>query len=412
VVGVASRTEDTQLLVIFFDDMKGSTALKERMAETRDEQAFQALRQEHDALLTEIITRDGAGVVLKTTGDGLLATFTKPSTAVQRALEIQERLHGHPHLSVRIGMDMGEVRIESIDGVRADAFGRHVDWAAHAMSLTDGGHIVITRAVYTDAFSWLTKSQIAWKEHGWYRAKPGEPALEIFEPYNANITPAMPALRGERISGEGRERPSPESQPAAAVRIIRSWESVARDGREFAERGAGMMYWFRPPLGGISYPEGFRSFLQPALENPRITKIRFVLDGASPVISHTWFDLVIPQVEEWANGRGRRFQRVGNEHAGSLLWEAPKALSWIFVDVSREYAPVCKLLVHDPDTDVETESQAQIFLSTAARTVRLKDGSLQTVRIPDVILRVGATGNEALLHALNSVANQWDALFV
>jgi len=187
VASSVSRTDETQLLVIFFDDMKGSTALKESLAETRDEQAFQALRQEHDALLTEIVTREGGGEVLKTTGDGLLAIFFKPATAVQRALEIQERLHGHSHLSVRTGMDMGEVRIESANGVRVDAF-----------------------------------------------------------------------------------------------------------------------------------------------------------------------------------------------------------------------APVCKLLVHDPDTDVDTESQAQIFLSTAARTVRLKDGSLQTVRIPDVILRVGATGNEALMHALNS----------
>jgi len=412
VVGFESRTDDTHLVVIFFDDMKGSTMLKENLAEARDEHAFQALRQEHDALLAEIITRDSAGQILKSTGDGLLAIFFKPSAAVERALEIQERLHGHPRLSVRMGMDMGEVRIESVNGVRVDAFGRHVDWAARVTSLADGGHILITRAVYTDAFSWLTKSRIAWTDHGWHRAKPGDPALEIFEPHNANITTAMAALHGERVSGEGRERPAAEPQQGAGIRIIRPWESVARDGREFAENGAGMMYWFRPPLGGLSYPEGFRSFLQPALENPKITKVRFVLDGDSPVVRHTWVDLVVPQVEEWAARAERPFRRVGEENASSFVWEDEKSLSWIFVDLSREYAPVCKLLIHDPDTDVESESQAQIFLSTAARTIRLKDGTLQSVRIPDVILRVRAPGNEALLHALNSVANQWDALFV
>jgi hypothetical protein len=70
------------------------------------------LRKEHDALVTEIITRDGAGEIIKSTGDGLLAILFKPSIAVERAVEIQERLHGHPYIKVRIGMDMGEVSVE------------------------------------------------------------------------------------------------------------------------------------------------------------------------------------------------------------------------------------------------------------------------------------------------------------
>ena len=76
--------------------MKGSTALKQDMAEKWDENAFQRLRQQHDALLTEIISRDQAGEIIKSTGDGFLAIFHTPSTAVERALEIQERLRGHP----------------------------------------------------------------------------------------------------------------------------------------------------------------------------------------------------------------------------------------------------------------------------------------------------------------------------
>lgn len=32
--------------------------------------------------------------------------------AVERAVEVQERLHGHRELSVRIGIDMGEIRVE------------------------------------------------------------------------------------------------------------------------------------------------------------------------------------------------------------------------------------------------------------------------------------------------------------
>lgn len=51
------RQEDTAVFVVFFEDMKGSMVLKERMAEKWDEEAFQDLRREHDALIAEIITQ-------------------------------------------------------------------------------------------------------------------------------------------------------------------------------------------------------------------------------------------------------------------------------------------------------------------------------------------------------------------
>jgi class 3 adenylate cyclase len=405
--------DETSLVVIFFDDMKGSMALKESMTEKWDEQTFQRLRKEHDALLTSIITRDGAGEVIKSTGDGLLALFRKPSVAVERAVEIQERLHAHPHLSVRIGMDMGEVRVES-DGSARDAFGRHVDLAARALQLADGGHICVTRSVYTDAFSWITKARIAWKDHGPYRLKPADPPLEIFEPYNANIAQPMEELRGEKLARA--DQPAAAKQVAVApqqMRLARSWESVARDGRDFAEHGAGMMYWFKVPLGGVCYPEGFRNFLQPALANPNISKIRFVLDSSSPIIPQVWHELVLPLVQDWAVQAKIDGRLEENPDGGRYVWESsrPKTLAWAMVNLSQEFTPCFKLLIHDPDTDEEVESQAQIFLSTAARTVKFRDGSLHTVRIPDAVLRVSAQENDSLMYALNLVANQWDSLF-
>ncbi len=417
-----ARKDETAVLVIFFDDMKGSTVLKESMTAERDEQAFQNLRREHDALLSGIITRDGAGEVIKSTGDGLLAVFYKPSTAVERAIEIQERLHGHPHLSVRIGMDMGEVRIESVGQTKQDAFGRHVDWAARAMGFAEGGHICVTRSVYTDAFSWITKSRIAWKEHGLYRAKSGEPGLDICEPHNANITNPMDSLRGEKAVGGqavalGQRGEALERQPPASgqqqLRLARSWEAVARDGRDFAENGAGMMYWFKVPLGGICYPEGFRNFLQPALANPKISKIRFLLDSSVPIIRQIWNELVMPLLQDWAKQQNRDFRLEQDDGGGRFVESATpsKSFAWVLVDLSREFTPCFKLFVDDPDLDETVESQAQIFLSTAARSVKFRDGTLQTVRIPDAVLRVRAQEHDSLIHALNSVANQWDSLF-
>jgi class 3 adenylate cyclase len=407
--------------VVFFDDMRGSTLLKELLAEQSDEEAFHALRREHDRLVGDVVTRDGAGEVVKSTGDGLIALFDRPSLAVERAIEIQDRMHEHPHLRVRIGLDVGEVKVESVSGRPVDVFGRHVDWSSRAMSLGADGHICVTRPVYNDAFSWLTKKRIAWKDHGSYQFKRGEPALEIFEPYNANITRPLRRLRGEKVVTARAGKTSvaakrPAAPPTAAplpVAVVRPWEMVARDGRDFAANGAGVMYWFRVPLGGIAYPEGFRNFLQPALENERITKIRFVLDATVPPIRRFWTDLVLPLVAEWAERRGEsHVVEERGERGRMTIAEDGRALSWVFVDLSREFTPCFKLLVQDPDTDAVMESEAQVFLATASRTVWFADGTEQAIKIPDAVLRIRRGEHEPLLNALNAVANQWDSLFI
>ena len=392
------RQDNTSVLVIFLDDMRESTALKAGLTEKTDEHTFQKLRQEHDSLLAEIITRGNAGQVIKSTGDGLLAVFYKPSVAVERAIEIQERLHGHPHLSVRIGMDMGEVSGEYLGDELTDVFGRHVDWAARATTLADGGHISVTRAVYIDAFSWLTKSRIAWEEHGSYSVKPGEPPLDIFEPYNANITKPPSELRGTKVEGPTKASSQQIESPVPnQLRLVRPWEAVARDGRDFAEKGGGTMYWFKVPLGGICYAEGFRNFLAPALENPRITKIRFLLDSSNPIYQQIWSNLVLPLMVEWAKKESRAFVVEELEGAGRFYeGSTNKRVEWVLIDLSNEFSPCFKLFVEDPDNDINVQSEAQIFLSSATRTVRTSNGALESVRIPDAILRVGSQDDEPL----------------
>ena len=412
---MAARSEDTRVRVVFFDDMRGSTALKERLTGRGGEEAFQELRKEHDRLVTEVVTRDDAGEVIKSTGDGLIALFERPSTAVERAVEIQDRLRGHPHIRVRIGLDVGEVRLEAMDRHTIDVFGRHADWAARAMSLAAAGHICVTRAVYTDAASWIGDEGIAWKAHGSYAFKRGDPPLEIYEPYRSGGARPTRRLAGQKVAdvrGAPVRRRSPDGA-GGRLAVIRPWEAVARDGRDFARQGAGAMYWFRVPLGGVSYPEGFRSFLQPALENARISKIRFVLDGALQPIRQVWHDLVLPLVEEWAEQAEIPLDVADEDGRGRIvIGDGQKSLGWVFVDLSREFTPCFKLLVHDLEDDAEpTLAEAQIFLSTAQRTVWLRDGSQQAIRIPDAVLRVRSPEDEALLHALNAVANQWDSLF-
>jgi len=423
-----AEADDTSLTVILFEDIERSTAVKRTLTERTGEQAFQELRRSHDTLVQRIVERDRAGEVIKWTGDGVIALFNAPSVAVERAIEIQEAMHELSQLKVRIGIDVGEVRVERRPNGSVDVFGAHVDWAARTMSLADGGHICVTGPVYRDAYAWITKSRIAWKKHGLHRVKPGDPPLDIYQPYNANHHRPMRRLRGERVEeapkpprGSGQPAATLEAKPTAPlvalagdeVQLIRPWEAVARDGRDFAESGAGTMYWFKVPLGGLSYPEGFRHFLEPALDNPRITKIRFVLDMANAAVPEIWQNLVLPMARDWAGRDGREFGLDEEVDRGRLVIDSDvkKQLGWVFVDLSTEFTPCFKLFVDDPDSTEIAQHSAQIFLSTAQRMVRLADGTQRKIRIPDAVLRIRPGRHEALLHALNSVANQWDSLF-
>jgi class 3 adenylate cyclase len=415
----AAVTARTSLAVVLFTDIEASTALKRTVAKRADEPAFQHLRQRHDEIVASVIARDGGGQVVKWTGDGVLALFPTPSVAVERALEIQEQIRRHPPLGVRIGIDLGEVRVESRGRTVTDVFGAHVDGAARAMSLADGGHICVTAPVHQDAFNWITKSKIAWKKHGLYRAKAGEPPLDVYEPYNANQDRPMRKLRGERAEPAAAKRAGPvAARPAKdehRMTLIRPWEAVARDGREFAENGAGTMYWFKVPLGGLSYPDGFRHFLQPALENERIGRVRLVLDATNPTVQEIWAKAVLPLLHGWTDERTPSARWQEEPDRGSVWFQVDggreRQLAWVFVDLSAEFTPCFKLLVDDPDDPEVAEESAQIFLSTANRMVRLDDGTQHQIRIPDAVLRVSAGSDAALMHALNAVANQWDSLF-
>ncbi len=200
------RDNNTSVLVIMFTDLKGSTAIAER----RGERYAQHLREIHNRLLLDIIERDRRGLYIKNIGDSLMCVFAEPSTAVERALEIQQALHGynaeHPEeeaIIVRIGLHMGQVSVE--DTTKLDVFGRHVNRAARVESLADGGQIFMTYAVYDNAKGWLTDEKLAWANHGAYRLKGIDEPIYIYEvmdpsfmelkkPDGHEFTPPRPSL--------------------------------------------------------------------------------------------------------------------------------------------------------------------------------------------------------------------------
>ena len=124
------------LATVLFTDIVGST---ERAAELGDRH-WRELLQVHDDLAGRLVDRWG-GRLIKTTGDGILATFDGPGRAVGCAAALREELRGIG-TEIRAGLHAGEVELR--DG---DVGGIAVHIAARVMATADAGEIVVSRTV-------------------------------------------------------------------------------------------------------------------------------------------------------------------------------------------------------------------------------------------------------------------------
>ena len=112
------RAVESSFVTIMFTDVVGSTTLYDRYG---DDEA-DARRARHFAVLREVV---GAheGREVKSTGDGLMVTFTSAVAAVRCAVAMQRATTGATDgLEVRIGIDAGEPLSEA-----GDLYGTPVD---------------------------------------------------------------------------------------------------------------------------------------------------------------------------------------------------------------------------------------------------------------------------------------------
>lgn len=134
-------------LTFLFTDLKGSTALYERVG---DLAAFDLVRAHFHALL-EIISSE-AGAVVKTIGDAVMATFVRPEQAIAAALRMRtamERLNeqrGTRDLVVKIGIHEGPCLAVMLND-RQDYFGQTVNIAARVQGLSTSQAIHVTGPV-------------------------------------------------------------------------------------------------------------------------------------------------------------------------------------------------------------------------------------------------------------------------
>ena len=102
------QSRKTAVLTILFTDIVGFTEFIETVGDSKS----QEIKRIHDELFIDIVTRDGAGEIVKQIGDSFLAIFSEPSTAVERSLEFQSGLSnikdqitlGLYTLKVRVGL--------------------------------------------------------------------------------------------------------------------------------------------------------------------------------------------------------------------------------------------------------------------------------------------------------------------
>jgi class 3 adenylate cyclase len=131
-------------LTFLFTDLKGSTALYERVG---DLAAFDLVRAHFHALL-EIISSE-KGAVVKTIGDAVMATFIRPEHALAAGLRMRAAMtalnavRGTEDLIVKIGIHEGPCLAVMLNE-RQDYFGQTVNIAARVQSLSTSQEIHIT----------------------------------------------------------------------------------------------------------------------------------------------------------------------------------------------------------------------------------------------------------------------------
>ena len=134
-------------LTFLFTDLKGSTALYERVG---DLAAFDLVRAHFHALLEIIASEKGA--VVKTIGDAVMATFVRPEHALAAGLRMRAAMEalnaerGTKDLVVKIGIHEGPCLAVMLNE-RQDYFGQTVNIAARVQGLSTSQAIHITGPV-------------------------------------------------------------------------------------------------------------------------------------------------------------------------------------------------------------------------------------------------------------------------
>jgi class 3 adenylate cyclase len=132
----AAQNVDRVLATVLFTDIVDST---KKAAELGD-QRWRRLLDRHDRVAREEVDRFN-GRYVKSTGDGILATFDAPTRALRCAFGLNDALRD-TGISIRAAIHTGEIEMRDDD---VGGIGVHI--AARALSQADARQVIVTRTV-------------------------------------------------------------------------------------------------------------------------------------------------------------------------------------------------------------------------------------------------------------------------
>jgi class 3 adenylate cyclase len=144
------------LATVLFTDIVGST---DRAAKLGDER-WRDLLDRHDQSVRTQIERF-RGRVVKTVGDGFVATFDSPGRAIECALAVREIL-GALHVEVRAGIHTGEIEVRG-----DDVAGMAVHIGARVSALAGAGEVLVSSTVKDS----VVGSSVVFEERGEHELK-------------------------------------------------------------------------------------------------------------------------------------------------------------------------------------------------------------------------------------------------
>ena len=164
--GVRRTVEPSRVLAtVLFTDIVGSTEQASRLGDRR----WREVLNVHDELARRLVD-DFGGRLVKTTGDGILATFDGPGRAIRCAAALSDELGGIG-VQLRAGLHTGEVELRN-----GDVGGIAVHIAARVMAEASPGEILTSRTVR----DLVVGSDIALHERGTQPLKGVEGTWQLF----------------------------------------------------------------------------------------------------------------------------------------------------------------------------------------------------------------------------------------
>ena len=149
----ADQSLQVRDISLMFTDLRGSTALYERLGDSR---AYHLVR-DHFRVLFEVVEKN-RGAIVKTIGDAVMAVFSDPLDALHCAITAQGKIaqfnrrdeRHEDDLIVRIGLERGPAISVNLNE-RLDFFGTTVNRTARIEGLSNGNDIVLGGSIYFDA---------------------------------------------------------------------------------------------------------------------------------------------------------------------------------------------------------------------------------------------------------------------